>query len=303
MISSAGSPYRHYTDAEIAAANDTDLPDLLEHLGYQVRRVGSCYTAKENDSLRIFNRRTWYRYSKSVGGDAISLLRHLCGMSFSEAVRYLLAFNGYCPDSPVSPPLRRSRPPPRQERSPFVLPSPHSDNQRVRAYLRGRSIAPDVIDGFIKAGLLYEDREYRNCVFVGRNVAGKPVFAARRSTRDSFKGDAAGSDKRVAFRLPCDPALDSVAVFEAPIDLMSWLTLHGPANAIALCGLHDAPLSAYLNENPHIKRIILCLDADRPGREAAERIGKKYRTLGYGTEDRVPPSGKDWNEYLQIKYA
>ena len=38
----------------------TDLPDLLESLGYQVRRVGRYHTTKEMDSLRIKNRRTWF---------------------------------------------------------------------------------------------------------------------------------------------------------------------------------------------------------------------------------------------------
>ena len=73
------------------------------------------------------------------------------------------------------------------------------------------------------------------------------MFASKRGTDDlngsNFKGDAAGSDKSVAFRLPCDPALDWVAVFEAPIDLMSFCTLHRQVwnNAVALCGLYQGP--------------------------------------------------------------
>ena len=34
-------------------ARETDLPDLLEHLGYQVRQIGRYHTTKEMDSLRI----------------------------------------------------------------------------------------------------------------------------------------------------------------------------------------------------------------------------------------------------------
>ncbi len=49
------------------------------------------------------------------------------------------------------------------------------------------------------------------------HLVGKPVFASKRGTYDrdgpGFKGDATGSDKSVAFRLPCNPALDWVAVF------------------------------------------------------------------------------------------
>lgn len=202
-----GPPHRHYMASEIAAANDTDLPELLARLGYQVRRVGNYYTTREMDSLRIWNRRTWYRYSESIGGDAIGFLQHFHGMSFPEAVGYLLAFNGYPVDVPGPLPLRRTRPPPQRERPAFVLPPPNGDNERVRAYLLGRCIAPGVIDGFINMGLLYEDAKYHNCVFVGRDGAGKPVFAAKRGTwpGSSFRGDVAGSDKRTAFRVPCDP--------------------------------------------------------------------------------------------------
>ena len=32
-----------FTDEEMETAKNTDLPDLLEHLGYSVRRVGSRY--------------------------------------------------------------------------------------------------------------------------------------------------------------------------------------------------------------------------------------------------------------------
>jgi len=34
-------------------AKETDLPDLLEHLGYQLKRVGSYYTTREMYSVRI----------------------------------------------------------------------------------------------------------------------------------------------------------------------------------------------------------------------------------------------------------
>lgn len=294
------SPHRHYTASEIEAANDTDLPELLSSLGYHVRRIGRFYTTLEMDSIRIKNRRSWYRYSESTGGDAVAFLRHFHGMSFPEAVGYLLDFNGYPLDSPILP-RQRIRPPPQRGRPVFVLPQPYSDNERVCAYLHRRGIDLSVIGSFIELGLLYEDREH-NCVFVGRNSAGKPVFAAKRGTGGiPFKCDAAGSDKRIAFRFPCDPALHDVHVFEAPIDLMSRFTLYGRSNAVALCGLHDAPLETYLDDNPYIRRIVLCLDADGPGRKAAERLGAKYRTLGYRMENRVPLSGKDWNEYLQLK--
>ena len=275
-------------------AKGTDLPDLLEHLGYTVRRLGSRYhTTREMDSLRIKDRRTWKRYSNGTGGDAITFLQEFCGKDFREAVNYLLEFNGgRARDSPIPHP----KPVQKKEKPVFTLPIAHADQRRVFAYLQKRGISAQVIRGFIDSGLLYEDSLHHNCVFVGREVSGKPVFASKRGTYDlngsGFKGDAVGSDKNVAFRLPCDPALDWVAVFEAPIDLMSFCTLHRQvrSNAVALCGLYQGPLDTYLRENPHLKRIVLCLDADGPGREATEKFQAEYTVSASYTGEVSKPN-------------
>lgn len=189
----------------MSIARETDLPDLLSYLGYSVQRIGSYYTTKEMDSIRIKDRRTWRRYSEQTGGDAITFVQHFCGKSFPEAVNYLLAYNGRARDSPAARPRVSAQ----KEKTPFVLPPPNEDNRRVYAYLRKRGIASQVINGFIQAGLLYEDAQYHNCVFIGRDGVGQPVFANKRGTYDregaGFKGDVPGSNKAVAFRLFCDP--------------------------------------------------------------------------------------------------
>ena len=172
------------------------------------------------------------------------------------------------------------------------------------AYLRKRGIAPQVIRGFVEAGLLYEDAQHHNCVFVGRDQSGAPVFANQRGTYDwngsSFKGDVPGSNKDIAFRLYCSKKHDAVLVFEAPIDLMSFCTLHRKvtSNAVALCGLYEGGLRTYLRDNPHIRRIILCLDNDERGRQATQKLREMFSAEDYEVSQQLPPQGKDWNEYL-----
>lgn len=283
-------------------ARGTDLPDLLTYLGYTVTRVGRYHSTKEMDSLRIKNRRTWFRYSEKVGGDAITFLQHFYGKTFPETVEYLLAFHGHARDSPTEKALSQSNAmePPK----PFALPPKNADDRRVYVYLKKRGIAPQVIRGFINAGLLYEDAKHHNCVFVGYAGDGHAAFASLRGTYDrdgsGFKGDAAGSNKSVGFRLPYCPESKSVYVFEAPIDLMSYCTLHRGfcSNALALCCLNDRALSVFLREHPSVRKVVLCLDHDRPGQEAAERIGRKYAAEGYAVQTLSPPSRKDWNAYL-----
>ena len=294
---------RRFTDTEMQIAKETDLPELLTHLGYQVRRIGRYHTTAEMDSLRIKDRRKWFRYSQNTGGDAITFLQQFYGKSFSEAVEYLLAFHGRARDSPIkaAPFVKRD-----EAQKPLTLPPRNTDDRRVFAYLHKRGIAPQVIRQFLNSGLVYEDAEHHNCVFVGKNSAGQVKYAGLRGTYDregpGFKGDAPGSDKSTGFSLPHDPRSDLVLVFEAPIDLMSYLTLHRDmVNAVALCGLYDGALQTYLQAHPEIRRIALCLDADEPGQKAAQQLQEKYQLQGYAVTVEKPRCGKDWNEYLQRK--
>lgn len=161
---------------------------------------------------------------------------------------------------------------------------------------------------YLVAGIMlekYEDAQHHNCVFVGYDETGKAVFANQRGTYDqggsSFKGDVPGSDKSIGFRLPYDPDSNTVFVFEAPIDLMSYCTLHRDlrGNAVALCCLHDAALATYLREHPRLRHIELCLDNDRWGQAAAKQMQETCSAKGFTVSRQLPPQGKDWNEYLQ----
>ena len=147
---------RRFTDTEMRIAKETDLPELLTHLGYQVRRIGRYHTTAEMDSLRIKDRRKWFRYSQNTGGDAITFLQQF--------------FHGRARDSPTkaAPFVKRD-----EVQKPFTLPPRNTDDRRVFAYLRKRGIAPQVIRQFLNSGLVYEDAEHHNCVFVGKNSAGQ----------------------------------------------------------------------------------------------------------------------------------
>ena len=103
----------------MATVRDTDLPDLLISLGYQVKRIGRYYTTQEMDSIRIKDRRTWFRYSEGIGGDAITFLQRFYNKSFPEAVEYLLTWHGRARDSPpVSTPRQTKE---KEEKVPFIL--------------------------------------------------------------------------------------------------------------------------------------------------------------------------------------
>lgn len=200
-----------FTDTEMQIARETDLPELLSHLGYQVKRVGRFHTTAEMDSLRIKDRRTWFRYSQGIGGDAITFLQQFCDKTFPEAVEYLLTFQGKARDAPVkTKPVTKQDEPPKE----FALPPRNADDRRVFAYLRKRGIAAQVIRQFMNSGSLYEDAVHHNCVFVGRDHTGQARYAGLRGTYDrdgkGFRGDVSGSDKDIGFAIPCDPIFGTI---------------------------------------------------------------------------------------------
>ena len=53
-----------FTEAKLAIAKSVDLCAVAENLGYKVRRVGKYYTIKEMDSIRIYSRSHWFRWSR-----------------------------------------------------------------------------------------------------------------------------------------------------------------------------------------------------------------------------------------------
>lgn len=295
-----------FTDQELDICRSTDMAALAESLGYTVTHHHKWQTLKEAQHIVIKQNARYYDNYKKEWGDAVTFVQEHKNLSFPEAVEFLLAFNGQARDQPVKQVPKVVH----QEKSApaeFTLPAPNDEYKKVFSYLRKRGIAYQVIKNFVDAGLLYEDKDHHNCVFVGKDADGKAVFAFKRGTYDkdgvAFKGDVDGSNKDIAFRLPCDPSLDMVRVYESPIDLMSDMTMRRfiTSNCVALCCLGDNALETYLKENPHIKRIDLCLDNDKWGRQAAERFKEKYEKSGYEVRDFTPPKGKDWNEYLQIK--
>lgn len=55
-----------FTDEEMETAKNTDLPDLLEHLGYHLKREGHYYTTREMDSLCWAATRVWPSPSPAI---------------------------------------------------------------------------------------------------------------------------------------------------------------------------------------------------------------------------------------------
>ena len=280
----------YYTQEQIDRANQADLVSFLQSQGEQLTRAGNEYRWKRHDSLTVRGNK-WYRHSQSKGGAPIDFVMEFYGKSFTEAVEMLTGEKG------AAPPPDRPSPAPFSD---FRLPPRSPDNRTARNYLTAaRRIDEDVTGFFFSTGDIYEEAAHHNAVFVGRDEDGVPRYAHQRGTAGSFRLDVKGSDK--AFNFCYRGEGERLFVFEAPIDLLSFLCLFKKdwqkQSYLALGGVGEKALLRFLSDRPNIKTVYLCLDNDNAGNDACSRLAE-FVPEGL-TVHRLVPLYKDWNEVLQ----
>lgn len=281
-------------------------PDNVE----QVKGTRNVYRTVDHDSLKISNGK-WFWWSQGFGGyTALDYLIKVRNYSFMDAVEILTGKE-----------LAKWTPPPKKEEKTepkaLRLPEKYQDSKRVMQYLFDRGIDYQIIQECIADGVIFESNgRYHNAVFVGKDETGTLKYAAYRGLGSStFKGDAYGSDKQYSFRLLAKEPCQSVHLFEAAIDLLSYATLlkaqgkdYKSENLLSLSGVYQPKkemkdskvpiaLTTFLKANPHIKTIVLHLDNDKTGRLCTAAL-KELLNKDYKIVDAPPPVGKDFNDFL-----
>ena len=305
------SRYVEFSEDEINRAAHTEIKSILESKGEEVIRSGSEWMWEANHSVK-FRGHVFYDHATGDKGTAIDFLCTFFKMRFPDAVNTLIGreYNGV--------ELMRSseRPKPKAV---FRLPMKSLKMQRIYAYLmQERGIDQDIISFFVHNRSLYESANTHNAVFVGCDSKGKARAAHQRGTLSygpPYRRDVYGSEKDYFFNYY--GGSDRVYIFEAPIDLLSFICLNKQKdwqkhNYIALGGLSDRALARFLLEHPNIKQLVFCLDNDydakdkngKPepnhGQVAARQFEHDYSEKGYSTSIMIPEL-KDWNEILKAK--
>ena len=276
-----------YTQAQIDHANAVNLEDFLRAQGETLVRNGKEYRWKAHDSLTVCGNK-WFRHSQSKGGYPVDFVMEFYGKSFPEAVQLLTGETGEAqPEADPAP-------------SPaFRLPLRNVTNANILNYLtQERKLSPSLVNFFIAAGDIYEDAAHHNVVFVGRDADGHPRYASCRGIYEKFRQDVAGAEKSFGFaHRGTDKQL---MVFEAPIDLLSFIELFPKNwqqhNYLSLGGVSAKALQQFLSERPDMERVFLCLDADKAGEDACNRLAGLLPDTVSVT--RIQPCMKDWNDVL-----
>lgn len=286
--------YVHFTDEQKQQAASVDLEAFLRSRGERLISSGRDKRLASDHSITIRGNE-WYDHAEETGGKAISFVQRYYGLAYAEAVTMLLD-NEFAMTTPAT---RETQ----SDKKQFVLPPAHKNMHRVFAYLcKTRGIDCNVVSAFAKAQLIYEDADYHNAVFVGMDADGIPRHAHKRSTSSvgkSFRQNVDGSDAKYSFNYAGTDG--SLYVFEAPIDLLSFISLY-PADwqshsYVACCGTSILPVLEQLRRR-EIENVYLCLDNDTAGQKAVERMSLKLSKRGVHSKILLPAK-KDWNDDLR----
>lgn len=309
----------YLTKEEIESARQPDLLTFLQR--YDPSELipvgGGAYKTKTHSSLKISNGKwCWWSQGKLGGKNALDYLTKVMNMDFVEAVQLIIQQCGFSSarslpvsDKPSSAPKIRN--------DEFLLPVRNNNNKRITAYLLNRGIDIGILDFCYQNGLIYEEAERHNAVFVGYD--GKTAkYATLRgaTTGNRFMREVWGSMKAYSFSISSEMPGAVLNVFESAIDALSFLTqlkIQGYdwrfQSVLSLGGVFipkkdtetkmPVALETYLSIHRDVYEIVLRMDNDEVGRNAAESIRATIETLAVTIE--LPEQGKDYNEWLMLQ--
>lgn len=285
------STYIHFTKEQREQARQTDLANFLINQGEKVKKSGSEYKWLDGSQKVTIRGHLWYHQYEQKGGDAVDFVHRFYNKDYAEAVEMLL---NNCGGQIIASPLIE------KEHKPFELPQRNDRMSRAFSYLLlSRGIDKEVLYEFVRRKMIYESADFHNAVFVGYDSNGKPRHAHKRGTvtSTSYKGNVAGSQPEFSFHF--SGTSDRIYLFEAPIDMLSFISMHKENwknhSYAASCSVSDRVLFQCLKDNPNIKNVFLCFDNDEAGQTANKRIAEKLNSMNIKSKILIPIH-KDWNE-------
>lgn len=294
--------FKRYTPEQIEQANNADISDYVQS-HFQCEKAGKEIHIKGYGGLYV-NPETneFFCHSENKGGKGLlEFCKKILDMPFLEAMRECVGeaaeIKQFTPKAAVEP----------QEKKEFVMPEKSDAGYKnIYAYfINTRSISPEIVRDFANKGLIYPTiskgvsktagKEYQkiNAVFLHKNEKGEPCGADLQGIDINpdyrFKGCTARdeSDRGFVYDKGDTEKIDTVYLFEAPIDLMSFVELHPEienAKFVALSGLKPSTAEPYINSG---LKVVSCVDNDSAGQDFNNRIlnAKMQKSLSVPEDD------------------
>ena len=279
----------NYTQAQIDRANAVSLEDFLRTQGETLIKSGREYRWKEHDSLTVRGNK-WFRHSQSKGGYPIDFVMEFYGKSFPEAVQLLTGESGEGQtEASTAPPTA------------FHLPLHNRTADRAIQYLcesRGLN-TKRLLRLFFFPGIFTRTQSGTMLCLSAETEAVRrdtPMCEERQTHSDRTLPGLTNP-----IRSDYEGNGNQLFVFEAPIDLLSFICLYPQdwqtRSYLALGGVSGKALDRFLSERKDTRKVILCLDSDTAGSEACTRLAQSIP--GEIAVIRLVPARKDWNDVLR----
>lgn len=261
---------------ETSYAKQVSILTAAERLGFTPKKRGNSYELSEQKGVMLFPQtNSYYDFYAQEGGSTIDFVMNMDNQLFHEAVAFLI--NGaQVPHTERNNVTEQKR---SEKKAEFVMPTPHTDYRRAFAYLhKTRGLDGGLISRLMQEDRIYEETKRHNIIFTGTDKNGviRHGFIKGSASGNQFRGDVYGSDKNYGFNISAGS--DTLLVFEAPIDLLSYMTLEPSTShhLLAIGGLIKEPIYAYLESHPSIEKISFLFDRDEKGIDAKRRFSREF---------------------------
>lgn len=303
---------------KIKIAEEKSILEVASFAGQTFDRAGSFYKGVEHDSLMIKpndNAFFWNsrRGEKNWSGSPIQFIQNpdlageLYREDFKDAVELLNSDDFGNADNIK---IEKTTPDFKYDENNYVK---RIDGFKSYNYLvEERKINTQLVDDLQDQNLIKQDR-HNNVAFLWKDAEDNVVGQDLRGTSEKPFKKIETNHGNFGFNFtPSKTEPDNLLIFEAPIDAMSYASLHPEEkNAYAsMSGLKEK--NVYHQVHHFVKKyekepdnIYLCVDNDEPGKEFVSRMTQDVKFQFKSQKDVVfqpnlPNKGKDWNDYLKI---
>jgi hypothetical protein len=285
--------------------NNIQLTEVCNRLGLPIIKhgYGGNYKVKNFGGL-IIKDSYFYQHSTGEKGGVIKFVMLTEGCSYQAAIELIKEiFNDDIPQNSAISETQHSVSEDKKKTNILFIPPAWNNEHKIINYLESRYISRDLINQEIKANRIkgVSIKGHLNVAFLCYDLTDHTLIkgAIIRGVEGSFKGNLIDSDGDYGYCIgPNQSSVKSIYIFEAPIDLLSYLTMYqqDPNIVYTAMGGVKPRVVEKLIERFNPSSITCCTDNDIAGDKFYNELKHLYSNLRIR---RQTSKLKDWNEDLQ----